>query len=175
MAFVIDFDVNSGAAFRVVVRDRPVGNRIVPLHPSSIETVERIVDRGDLDLCDFAYVDGAGNVGVFVASKRALDGLLRNQPGLVVLGEVESEPTHVLVQIVLQIDLVDIERSMPSPVGFGLLEGVHLIDEADEVAGCSVFLVPGPMSGDLFCSVSWRQAFLDFELTGLLFQTARVD
>jgi hypothetical protein len=120
-----------------------------------------------LPLADIAH--SFWGFGIVVVSSRALP--LFDQPGAVRLGEVDGRS---VIQIVLQLDLLDRELSVPSGFGPDSFEAFHLIKESDAIAGRSLFRLPDPNSVPLFCGTSWKQSYDEAGLCGLTFEPAVV-
>jgi hypothetical protein len=121
----------------------------------------------DLSIGDFAYC--FWGFGIWLVSAKALE--LLDQSGIVRLGTVEGLQ---VVQVVLQLDILDRRRSVPSGFGPDSFEGVHLIDSADEIAQRTIFRLPEPNSTDLFCGSLWKCAYEEAGLLGLAFERAVV-
>jgi hypothetical protein len=143
-----------------------VSDAVAPDYPGARPYPElpRLYREDDLPLADFAH--SFWGFGVLVLVERAVEFL--DQPGVVRLGTVEGRE---VVQIVLQLDLLDRVRSVDE--GYGYV-GYHLIDQADGIAGRSIFQLPHPDSAVLFCGDEWKQAYDDNGFTGLSFELAVV-
>ena len=128
-----------------------------------------------VDTWDFSYLSCLGYSGGLVVSEGAVS-LLRSQPGVAWLGEFfdSDGARRFVVQVMTQLDLLDRERSVPSGYGPNGFSGIHLIERADEIAGCSLFLLPPPNHFWLLCSAAWREAYEALGLTGLEFEIAKV-
>lgn len=141
---------------------------------ATIDIKSVLVELG-ADTWDFSYLSCLDYGGGLVISERAIS-LLRGQPGVAWLGEfLDSEGARrFVVQVMTQLDLLDRVRSVPSGYGPNSFLGIHLIENADEVAGCSLFLLPPPNHIRLLCSAAWREAYEALGLTGLEFEIAKV-
>jgi hypothetical protein len=171
MGYLIDFAVDAGSNFSVKAT-RQLDLKRVEL--AAVDQNSVVIESGP-GLLDFSHLSGLAYRGGFVVSREALS-LVERQPGVGRLVEFEDPNgcTRYVVQVLLQLDLLDRARSVES--GFGPLSysGIHLLDQADEIAGTSLFVLPPPNHIRLLCSEKWKAAYEALGLTGLEFEPAKV-